>query len=57
MLCQQIKNTKKPFCQCLYEIHNSLRRTKFCMIACREQSEYLKILETEKKQKEEKKND
>lgn len=52
-----IINTKKPFCKCLYEIHNNLRRTKFCMIACREQSEYSKILDNEKKQQEEKKND
>ena len=53
-----INTTKKPFCKGLYETHNNLPRTRFCMIACREQNEYSKILEAEKKLKEEpKKND
>lgn len=31
-------------CQCLYEIHNKLPRTKFCMMPCAEQREARKIL-------------
>ena len=32
-----LKTTKKPHCQCLYEIDNKLPRTKFCMVPCADQ--------------------
>ncbi len=35
--------TREPFCQCLHEIENKLKRTKFCFMTCRDQREILRI--------------
>ncbi len=38
----KITTTRKPYCQCMYEIENKLKRTKFCMVPCRDQLEMRK---------------
>lgn len=35
-------------CKCLYEIHNNLPRTQFCMVPCSAQREARKILRNER---------